>query len=148
MGKRYFFSPKHPDWLWGPPSFLLNGYCGSFPGVQQLEHDVDYSPPSSTKVKNKWSYTSTPPICLDGKDRDNFYFSNVQCSVKWSIMESQVFGWFLGLQKSISIVINNKSASVHIYTSVRNPWCTITMTTFTYQKGAVPHAVVQSTAQS
>jgi hypothetical protein len=38
-------------------------------------------------------------------------------------MESQLFGWFLGLQKSFSIVINNKSASMcltfvplHIYT--------------------------------
>ena len=59
----------------------------------------------------------------------------------------------IGLQKSFSIVINNKSASmcltfvpVHIYMSVRNPWCTITMTTFTYLNGAVPHAVVQSIA--
>jgi len=68
--------------LWGPPSFLFNRYCGSFPGVQQLEHDVDYSTPSNTKVKNKWSYTFTPPICLHGMDRDNFSFSNVQFSVK------------------------------------------------------------------
>jgi hypothetical protein len=27
-------------------------------------HDGDYSPPSSEEVKNVWSYTSTPPICL------------------------------------------------------------------------------------
>jgi len=152
MERRFFFSPKHPDQLWGPPSFLFNGYIGSFPRVQQLEHDVDYSPASGTKVKNKWSYTSTPHICLHGMNRD-FSFSNVQFSVQWSIMESQLFGWFLGLQKSFSIVINNKSASMcltfvllHIYTSVRNPWSTIT--TFTYQNGAVPHAVIQSIAQS
>jgi hypothetical protein len=68
-------------------------------------------------------------------------------------MESQLFGWFPGLQKSFSIVINNKSASMcltfvplHIYTSVQNPWSTIT--TFTYQNSAVPHAVIQSIAQS
>jgi hypothetical protein len=82
MERRFFFSPKHPDQLWGPPSFLFNGYTGSFPRVQQLEHDVDYSPASSTKVKNKWSYTSTPPICLHGINRDIFSFSNVQFSVK------------------------------------------------------------------
>jgi hypothetical protein len=76
MERRFFFSPKHPDQFWGPTSFLFNAYCGSFPGIQQLEH-VDYSHPSTTKVKNKWNYTSTPPICLHGMDRDNFYFSNV-----------------------------------------------------------------------
>lgn len=28
--------------------------------------------PSSVKVKNAWSYTSTPPICLHGVDRNAF----------------------------------------------------------------------------
>jgi len=23
-GKRFFLSPKHPQWLWGPPSFIFN----------------------------------------------------------------------------------------------------------------------------
>jgi hypothetical protein len=30
-------------------------------GVKLLGHKADHSPPSSTKVKNAWSYTSTPP---------------------------------------------------------------------------------------
>jgi len=25
-GKRFFSSPTRPDWLWGPPSLLFNGY--------------------------------------------------------------------------------------------------------------------------
>jgi hypothetical protein len=29
-------------------------------GVKQLGCETDHSPPSSTKVKNEWSYTSTP----------------------------------------------------------------------------------------
>jgi len=29
-----------------------------------LGHEADHSPPSSAKVKNAWSYTSTPLICL------------------------------------------------------------------------------------
>jgi hypothetical protein len=29
-------------------------------GVKQPGHDADYSPPTSAKVKNAWSYTSTP----------------------------------------------------------------------------------------
>jgi hypothetical protein len=28
-GKRSFSSPNRPDWIWGPPSLLCNGYWGS-----------------------------------------------------------------------------------------------------------------------
>jgi hypothetical protein len=47
-----------------PASYM--GTRGSFPGVKQLGHEADHSPSSSGKVKNAWSYTSTPPICLHG----------------------------------------------------------------------------------
>jgi hypothetical protein len=45
-------------------------------GVKQLGHEADHSPPSSAKVNNSWSYTSTPQYifvawCLV-KHRDNF----------------------------------------------------------------------------
>jgi len=30
------------------------------PGVKQLKHEADHSAPSRAKVKNAWSYTSTP----------------------------------------------------------------------------------------
>jgi hypothetical protein len=42
-------------------------------GVTWLGHDVDHSPPSSTKVMNKWIYTFIPRF-LYGVDRDNFIF--------------------------------------------------------------------------
>jgi len=29
-------------------------------------------PPRSAGLKNEWSYTATPPICLHGVDKDNF----------------------------------------------------------------------------
>jgi hypothetical protein len=34
-GKRFFFSPQHPDSFWGPHSPLFNGYQGSFLDVKQ-----------------------------------------------------------------------------------------------------------------
>jgi len=33
----------------------------SFPGDKAARHDADHSSPSSTTVKNTWSYTYTPP---------------------------------------------------------------------------------------
>jgi hypothetical protein len=37
------------------------GTRGSSLGVKQAGHKADYPPPSSTEVKNVWSYISTPP---------------------------------------------------------------------------------------
>jgi hypothetical protein len=65
VGSRIFSSPCHPDWLWGPPSFLLNGYQGLFPGgVKRSGHEADHSPQTSAKVKKIWLYTTTPPYAF------------------------------------------------------------------------------------
>jgi hypothetical protein len=34
--------------------------------VEQLGHEFNHLPPSSAKIKNAWSYTSTPPVHLHG----------------------------------------------------------------------------------
>ena len=39
-------------------------YEGPSVAVKQPGHDADYSPPSSTQVKNEWSYSSTPHVNL------------------------------------------------------------------------------------
>jgi hypothetical protein len=50
--KIFFFQPLRPDRLWGPPSFLFNGYRGSFPrGKARPGRDADHSPPSSAEIK-------------------------------------------------------------------------------------------------
>ena len=70
----FFSSPKHQRRLWGPPNLLLNGYRGPVLGVKRLERCVDHCFLSIAYVKNEWSYTSTPSLCLHGLDRGNIYF--------------------------------------------------------------------------
>ena len=42
--------------------------------------DVDHPSTSRTEVRDKWSYTSTPPVCVLAIDRDNF--TSVHLSVR------------------------------------------------------------------
>jgi hypothetical protein len=71
--KRFFFSPKHPHRLWGPPSLiLLAARVFTGVGVKQPGSAVNQSPPSSTKAKrNRVIYTFTPPTYRHGMDREN-----------------------------------------------------------------------------
>jgi len=48
---------------------------GSFPGVKQLGREVNHSFLSNAEVKNEWSYTSSPTVCLHGVERENFSFT-------------------------------------------------------------------------
>jgi hypothetical protein len=70
------------------PASCSIGTCGSFPGVKWQGRETDHSLPSSAEVKNAWSYTSTPPICLHGvelsKAQGQLYFSVFRCFwVRW-----------------------------------------------------------------
>lgn len=62
---------KYPDSLWGPSSLQFIGQKVSFPGVKWLGLNVDHSLPSGAEARNERRYTSSPPMCLDGMDRDN-----------------------------------------------------------------------------
>jgi hypothetical protein len=50
----------------------LGGIRGSLWEVKQLGHEVNHSASSRAKVKNEWSYTSTPYKCLHGMDRGKY----------------------------------------------------------------------------
>jgi hypothetical protein len=68
-GKRFFFSPKPTDYLWGSASILLNGQWSRLPEAKQPGNEVNHSPMSSAQVMNGWSYASFP-ACFHGMNRD------------------------------------------------------------------------------
>jgi hypothetical protein len=63
-GNIFFSFSKRPETLWG-----------SFLGVKRPGSDLNYSPLSSDKVKNEWSYTSDSPVYHRGVDRENIIFT-------------------------------------------------------------------------
>jgi hypothetical protein len=63
------FSLKCLDQPWGSPSLLIILCRSSFPRLK-LGCDVEHAPPYSAEVRNEWSYTSSPLMCLQGMDRD------------------------------------------------------------------------------
>jgi hypothetical protein len=51
----------------GPTQPPVQWVTGTLPlEVKRPGREADHSPPSSAEVKNAWSYTSTPTICLHG----------------------------------------------------------------------------------
>lgn len=66
QGKEVSLSPSRQDRPWGPGSFLSNGRTGGEGGgvisvlLKRAGREDDHSPPSSTELKNEWSYTSIP----------------------------------------------------------------------------------------
>jgi hypothetical protein len=56
------------DRPWGPPSLLYHGYRCSFPRVKRPGRGVGHSPVSSAELKNEWSCTANPKLCLEWQD--------------------------------------------------------------------------------
>jgi len=51
-----------PDWPWGPPSLLYNGYRVFPRGKVRPGRAVDHSPPSSAEVKERVELYLYPPV--------------------------------------------------------------------------------------
>jgi hypothetical protein len=55
---RTALGPTQPPIQWVPGTLSL--------GVKRPGRESDHLPPLSAEVKNAWSFTSTPPIHIDG----------------------------------------------------------------------------------
>ena len=72
VGPKYFFSTEIIQTGSGaqPASYSVGIRFVHL--VNSEVHEVNHLPSSSVKVKNEWSYTSTPPIRLHSVDRESF----------------------------------------------------------------------------
>jgi hypothetical protein len=57
-----------------------------------MGREVNHSPLSSAEVKNEWSCTSTPPICLPGVDMENFAFFHLGVQFNRNLIQQKNFG--------------------------------------------------------
>ena len=71
---RFSLPWNRPDRLWSPHTLQLNGYRCYLQGVRRPGREANRSPLPSAEVKNEWSCTSAPPICLHGAEKDNVLF--------------------------------------------------------------------------
>jgi hypothetical protein len=51
-GRKFFFTSRRPDQLWGPPSLYLMGNGALSTVVKRPGLEADHPPPSSAEVKN------------------------------------------------------------------------------------------------
>jgi hypothetical protein len=74
--ERDFLFSKSSSPALGSTQSLIQHVLGTLsPGVKQLEYEADHSPASNAEVKNEWSYTSAPSVCIHNTDRNNFTFT-------------------------------------------------------------------------
>jgi hypothetical protein len=71
-GAKGFSSSKTSRRAMVPTQPRTESVPGFLPRVKGPVCEVYHSPSSSAKVKNMWSYTSTPNKCLRGVGRDSF----------------------------------------------------------------------------
>jgi len=65
-----FSSPKRPNRLWDPLSLLFNRHLHSVSRLKCPGLGFNCTYPSDAEVKNEWSITAAPSVCLYAVYRD------------------------------------------------------------------------------
>jgi hypothetical protein len=81
-GARGFCVPQNIRTVSGahPASYSV-GTGFFFLGVNRPWREVDHSPPSTAELKNEWSHTSAPTVCLYDVRTDRFTFYSIKLLV-------------------------------------------------------------------
>jgi hypothetical protein len=90
-GRRLFSSPKYRDWLWGPPSLLLNGNRDS--RVLHWEEsgwvmEFTIRLHAVLRLRMSGAIPLHPPTCFHGVDRDDFSFLPLLCHFLQSLNQA------------------------------------------------------------
>jgi len=70
----FFFSEKKIRPIPDPTQPPNQGVMVFFKGVKRQRCDFNHSSPSASGIKNKWRYTSSPPLCLHVMNGYNITF--------------------------------------------------------------------------
>jgi len=90
---RFLFLPNVQTGSWLHPASYWTGTGNSFPGGRAPSAWSWTLTPFSAEITNKWSYTSTHPMCLYGVDRDNFtFYQNGNLNHYNNSVDSDVYG--------------------------------------------------------
>jgi hypothetical protein len=72
-GKTFFLSSlKRTYRMWGRPSLIFSKKPEFSAGGKVVRREGNHSPTPSAEIKNNWSNTSAPPICLHSVNRESF----------------------------------------------------------------------------
>ena len=77
------------------------------PGLKRMVREVNHSPSPSVEVKNEWRYTSAPPYCLHGLDKEkctffSFIFLHSSLKFYFHLLSMQInYDKAIGLQLSL-----------------------------------------------
>jgi hypothetical protein len=86
---RRALEPIQPPIQWEPGTLSLR--------VKRLDREADHSPPISVKLKNAWSYTSTPQ-----------YAFMAWCSVKEKHRDNFTFTFYLEASREVGLEVNTE----------------------------------------
>lgn len=77
-GNGFIITSNHSDGLWGPPSLPIQWALGALNlGTKWPGPGAYHSRPFRAEVKNEFSYTATPCICLSGVYSNNLTFTSI-----------------------------------------------------------------------
>ena len=114
-GQELFSSPNSLVRLWRSHSLLFNGHRVSWLRIKRPRTEADHSTLLSAQVKNVWSYTSIPSVCLHGINRNNFSFYPYYYGLLLHFFEELTMSKTVFSVLHLSVTYNLKPSTVELF---------------------------------